>query len=213
MGGTASTPEFREALVCKGGPDILYSHGLDLIDSGIALPLPAPQPRQPAHQRQVTFSGFRREDGLWDIEASLLDTKPQPFTVPGERTWSPHEPIHQMSIRLTVDSALVIQDVQVVMDSFPHDECPQAMPPMHELIGARLGAGWRRKIEDTLGGTKGCAHLRELLFNMATAAFQTVAGVFESNDPNVPPPNLDRCLAWRTDSDLVSRRYPMFFKG
>jgi hypothetical protein len=176
------------------------------------LPLPSPQPRYHAHQRQVSFAGYRRDDGLWDIEAFLLDSKPIEFSVPGERTWAPNEAIHRMSIRLTVDSALVVKEVQMAMDDIPHDDCPQAMPPMHELVGARLGAGWRRTIEEKLGGTKGCAHMRELLFNMATAAFQTVPGVFESNDPQVKPPNLDRCVSWRTDSELVSRRYPMFFR-
>jgi Protein of unknown function (DUF2889) len=176
------------------------------------LPLPAPAPRQPAHTRQVTYTGYRREDGLWDIEATLLDTKPTPFSVPGERNWAPHEPIHQMSIRLTVDTELVVQALQASMDNIPHADCPQALPPMDALIGARLGTGWRRAIEEKLGGVTGCAHVRELLFNMATAAFQTVAGSFESNDPQVKPAHLDRCVSWRTDSDLVSRRYPMFFK-
>jgi hypothetical protein len=176
------------------------------------LPLPSPSPRQPAHTRQVSYTGYRREDGLWDIEATLLDTKPIPFSVPGERSWSPNEPIHQMSIRLTVDAQLVVQAVQASMDDIPHGDCPLALPPMDALVGARLSAGWRRTIEEKLGGTAGCAHVRELLFNMATAAFQTVAGVFESADPQVKPPHLDRCVSWRTNSDLVSRRYPMFFK-
>jgi len=176
------------------------------------LPLPAPTPRTPAHTRKVTFSGFEREDGLWDIEAVLLDTKDVPFSVPGERTWQPGEPIHHMAVRLTVDTRLVVQDIQVVMDESPHHECPQAMPPMQALVGARLSSGWRRTIEEKLGGVQGCAHLRELLFNMATAAFQTIPGVFEVKSPEVPPPNLNRCKAWRTDSDLVARRYPMFFQ-
>jgi len=177
------------------------------------LPLPEPQPRQHHHQRQVSYAGYRRDDGLWDIESFLQNTKPIPFTVPGERTWPPNQPIHRMSIRLTVDSALVVQDVQVAMDDVPHLDCPMAMPPMGRLVGAKLSAGWRKTIEEHLGRAQGCAHLRELLLNMATAAFQTVTGVFEVKDPQVPPPNLDRCVAWRTDSALVGRRYPMFFKS
>jgi hypothetical protein len=160
----------------------------------------------------VSYNGFRREDGLWDIEATLLDTKPIPFSVPGERDWAPHEPIHKMSIRLTVDNQLVVHAIQAVMDEIPHGECPLALPPMDALVGAKLSSGWRRTIEEKLGGTKGCAHLRELLFNMATAAFQTVSGAFAVTDPQVKPAHLDRCVSWRTDSPLVSRRYPMFFK-
>ena len=176
------------------------------------MPLPAPQARQLAHTRQVTYRGFERDDGLWDIEATLLDTKPNVFVIPGERTWQPNEPVHHMSIRLTINTQLVIQDIQVAMDDIPHGECPQAMPPMKQLIGARLGGGWRKTIDETLGKTKGCAHMRELLFNMATAAFQSVSSAFEATDPQVMPPHLDRCVAWCLESDLVGRRYPMFFR-
>jgi len=176
------------------------------------LPLPPPQSRTHAHTRQVTFNGYRRDDGLWDIEGVLCDTKPTAFSVSGERSWLANEPIHNMAIRLTVNSELVIQDIHVSMDDVPHDNCPNAMPPMKALIGAQLGRGWRGVIEEKLGRTKGCAHLRELLFNMATAAFQTVTGVFDTGHSEAPPPNLDRCVTWRLDSELVSRRYPMFFK-
>jgi hypothetical protein len=37
-----------------------------------------------------------------------------------------------------------------------------------------MGPGWRQAIDRTIGGVQGCTHLRELLFNMATAAFQTI---------------------------------------
>jgi len=185
---------------------------LDLLFLGFILPLPPAQSRKHAHTRQVTFNGYQRDDGLWDIEGVLRDTKPMAFAVAGERSWLANEPIHNMSIRLTVNSHLVIHDIHVSMDDVPHEDCPRAMPPMKALIGAQLGRGWRRTIEENLGRTKGCAHLRELLFNMATAAFQTVTGVFDMANPDAPPPNLDRCVTWRLDSELVGRRYPMFFK-
>ncbi len=169
-------------------------------------------PRALAHQRRVTFEGYRRDDGLWDIEGHLLDSKPMPFEVPGEKAWAPHEPIHNMSIRLTIDDQLVIQEIHVAMHDVPHGECPQAAPPMQKMVGAKLGAGWRKAIEAHLGNAKGCAHLRELLFNMATAAFQTVTSTFQVTDPNQPPPQLGRCVAWNFDTALVSRRYPMFFQ-
>jgi hypothetical protein len=39
------------------------------------MPLPAPQARSHLHTRAVVFRGYHREDGLWDIEAALIDTK------------------------------------------------------------------------------------------------------------------------------------------
>ena len=43
------------------------------------MPLPAPAPRQLLHKRVVQCWGYRREDGLWDIEGRLVDTKTYPF--------------------------------------------------------------------------------------------------------------------------------------
>lgn len=176
------------------------------------MPLPTPQPRTLVHTRQVTYHGYQREDGLWDIEGHLLDTKPHRFDIPGERTWQPNEPLHDMRIRVTVNAQLTIQEIAVVMDAFPHGECPPAQEPMQKMVGHTMGAGWRKTIDTHLGNAKGCTHLRELLFNMATAAFQAVSHSFAMKDANTPPPHLGRCMSWGFESPLVERRYPMFFK-
>jgi predicted nucleic acid-binding Zn ribbon protein len=103
----------------------------------------------------------------------LLDTKSVPFEIPGDGVWQPGEAIHGLTIRVTIDPAFTVRDIAVAMDDVPHPECPQAQAPMHRMIGATMGPGWRKAIETHLGGIQGCAHLRELLFNMATAAYQT----------------------------------------
>ena len=84
------------------------------------MPLPASQPRTLAHTRKVTYQGYRRDDGLWDLEGHLCDTKPQAFHIRGERTWQADEPIHDMHIRVTVDDKLVVQAIDVAMDGVPH---------------------------------------------------------------------------------------------
>jgi len=90
---------------------------------------------------------------------------------------------------------------------------------MQRLVGATLGRGWRRAIEHALGGTLGCAHLRELLFNMATVGIQTIphykrhlrreAGL---SDPVLkrPPPHVGKCLAWDFNGTVVKRVRPEF---
>ena len=39
------------------------------------MPLSAPAAREPLHRRQIDITGYIRDDGLWDIEGHLLDTK------------------------------------------------------------------------------------------------------------------------------------------
>ena len=174
------------------------------------MPLSAPAPRTHLHNRDVSFRGYRRADGLWDIEARLLDTKAVPFELPGAGPWQPGEPVHDLSIRLTIDSDTVVHAIEAVMDHFPHGPCPQAVAPMQRMVGCQLNRGWRRAIDQHLGQTQGCAHLRELLFNMATAAFQTMVKDVVPIDPQHPPPHLGKCVTWDIAGPVVALRYPRF---
>ena len=185
------------------------------------MPLPPAAPRTPMHTRRVTYQGFRRDDGLWDIEAELSDVKTYAFQVPNERPFPAQEPIHGLSIRVTLDDQFVIQDIVTSMDDIPHAECAGAPVNMHRFKGQRMGAGWRKLINQLVGGTEGCTHLREMLFNMATAAFQTVpSGQWHRRElrgephPPVTEPAffLNQCHTWAYDSPTVARAYPMFYR-
>ena len=169
----------------------------------------------------MVYRGYDREDGLWDIEAELTDVKPYTFRVPNERPFPAEEPIHGLSIRVTLDDQFVIQDIVTSMDQIPHDTCAQAPHRMHRLKGQRIGSGWRKVINEHIGGTAGCTHLREMLFNMATAAFQTLpSGQWHRRErrgephPPVGKPEffLNHCHTWAYDSPTVQRSYPMFYR-
>ena len=43
------------------------------------MPLSEPAARQAIHNRHVHCAGFQREDGLWDIEGHIKDTKAYSF--------------------------------------------------------------------------------------------------------------------------------------
>jgi hypothetical protein len=169
----------------------------------------------------VVYQGFDREDGLWDIEAELTDVKTFSFQVPNERLFPSQKPIHGLKIRVTLDNQMVIQDIATSMDDIPHAECTGAPHNMHKLIGCTMGPGWRKTINQHVGGTEGCTHLREMLFNMATAAYQTLpSGQWLRRElTGQPHPEmtqapyfLGQCHSWALDSPTVQRAYPMFFK-
>lgn len=176
------------------------------------MPLPPPTARRLLHTRQVHYEGFERDDDLIDIEATLLDTKPFAFDVHGARRWESGQPIHAMQIRLVIDLQFIVQDIQVSMDDAPHGECVGAVPPMQSLVGCSLRKGWRQAIEERLGKVQGCAHLRELLFNMGTVAFQTLARRLNQSqqDAGKPPAPMGGCLAWDPTGPMVARLYPQF---
>lgn len=184
-------------------------------------PLPPPAvTRTSLHTRAVTYRGFARSDGLWDIEGHMVDTKDYGMERYGDITLPPGSPMHDMLIRVTLDDALKIMDIHTDMPATPFDECIQAAPPMRRLIGATLGRGWRKAIDVAIGGEGGCTHLRELLFNLATAAMQTIPpyrnhlkGV--QGQPAAPgdevPHFVGKCMSWRLDGPEVQRFYPMVF--
>ena len=183
--------------------------------------LPPPSPRKLSHTRTVVYSGYEREDGFWDIEAALTDVKTYPFIIPSQGPKEPGDPIHGLSIRLKVDNQLKIHDLTTDMAHIPHPECDQAPTGMHRLIGSTLGGGWRKTIESHIGGVEGCTHLREMLFNMATVAFQTIPHAIQyRNDqagipreiPTTPPPYVGKCKTWAFEGALENRYYPMFFR-
>jgi hypothetical protein len=180
------------------------------VTEGNKLPLPAPEARSPLHTRTTVFRGFRRDDGLWDIEGELLDTKANVLPIPGEPPLAPGAPLHGMAIRVTINAHYVVQAIVVSMDAAPHRECPQSMANMQSMVGCTMGRGWRQAIERHLGGICGCTHLRELLFNMATAAFQTVAHALAEPNPQQPPPYFGTCTTWDFNGPVVAQLYPQF---
>lgn len=182
------------------------------------MPLSAPAAREHLHTRHVTYRGFYRDDGLWDIEAEITDTKTYALDH-AERPLAPGEAIHAMAIRLTVNDAMVIVAIESSMDATPFGECQQGKDPMQQMVGVTLGPGWRHAIERVLGGVRGCTHLRELLFNMATAAYQTIPSGRErlrraearpAPERDRPPYHLGKCLAWDFNGPVVARHYPQF---
>lgn len=183
------------------------------------MPLPAPQARSHLHTRAVVYRGYRRDDGLWDIEAEMTDTKTYALERSERGDMPPGSPIHGMAIRATVDDHMTIREISTAMDHTPFGECRAGVDPMQQMVGVTMGPGWRQAIEKALGGIKGCTHLRELLFNMATAAYQTVpvyrerlrrqSGVPEAANAG-PPYHLGKCLAWDFNGAVVQRHYPQF---
>jgi len=183
------------------------------------MPLPDPAPRRHLHTRAVTYRGFLRDDGLWDIEGEMSDVKTYGFERSDGTGMPAGTPIHGMRIRLTVDESMTIRAIATAMDNTPFGECQQGVDPMQQMVGARLGPGWRQAIEKALGGVRGCTHLRELLFNMATAAYQTVfpwrererrlSGIAPSQNAE-PPYHLGRCIAWDYGGAVTARHYPQF---
>jgi Protein of unknown function (DUF2889) len=170
------------------------------------------------HHRRVECRGYLRDDGLWDIEGHLVDTKPYDMPNPDRGgTIRAGEPLHEMWIRLTVDTDLLVHEVEAKTDFGPYHLCGDIAPQFEALVGLRIASGWTLKTRELLGGIKGCTHLVELLGPIATTAFQSVyparakreAAAARTGKPGL----IDSCHAYRSDGPVVKERWPEHYTG
>ena len=168
--------------------------------------------REPLHTRSIEIRGYRRTDGLYDIEGHLVDTKPFDFKLAaGLRPAG--QPIHDMWLRITVDRELKIVDAAAAMDGMPYvGDCDRIVPAYRKLVGLAIRPGYNQKVKELLAGVRGCTHITELAGALATAAFQTMAG--QRLQPSEQRPfQLDKCHALESTQPAVARYYPKWYTG
>lgn len=167
------------------------------------MPLSPPsQPREHLHTRTYDFRGWRRQDGLFEMEGRIVDTKGYGF----DNRERGHVPagtaVHDMAIRLGLDDDLRIVEIEATTDASPFSICPGILPNFQRMVGVKVGFGWRKAIRERLGGAEGCTHLVELLIAMATPAFQTVYPILARER------KAREAAAGVTDESKVERAWP-----
>ncbi len=189
------------------------------------MPLSPPAPRDHKHSRQVECKGYRRTDGLWDIEGHITDRKTYDYTSDARGEVAAGLPVHEMWLRLTLDDTLTVKAVEAVTDYSPFPTtCPHIAPDYGKIVGLKIGPGWTKAIKERMGGVNGCTHLTELLGPVATTAFQTIYPIIsreakekrvaagESGEPKNFP-LLNTCHGFRADGEVVRQFAPAFYTG
>ena len=180
-------------------------------------PMPLPDTeveRELRHTRRVRYEGYKRADGLWDIEAHLTDIKNHDYKLKtGVRRAG--QPVHEMWVRITIDHHLTIVDAAASSDAVPYaGGCETIAPAYRKLIGLSLMKGFRTNVHELLGSVRGCTHITEMLAGLPTAAIQTFAGELpEERADGSRPFQLDQCHALETTTETVRKWYPKWYKG
>jgi len=167
------------------------------------------------HTRTIEMSGYARDDGLFDIEGRIADVRATKYITEAGRVVNPGEPLHDMRIRMIIDTDMNVRNIEAVTDASPYPHCPEAASFLHRLEGANLMHGWRDTIRDKLPRHDSCTHIKELLQTMASSAFQSLILLEKAkwiNEPsNVRPKKLDSCYAHSITGPLVKKKWPQFF--
>lgn len=179
--------------------------------------------RRHVHTRSIRVDAYARDDGLWDLEATLTDTKSRDFKLAtGVRRQG--EPVHDMRLVVTIDTHLTIVAVQAQSSWVPYPGDCDAFPEAYQaLVGLNLAQDFRRHVRERLGGVRGCTHLTDLTALLPTAAIQAFSGEVikvadgsEGDDPAHAarrPHQIDRCRALRADGPAVARYYPRWHRA
>ncbi|MBC7415827.1 MAG: DUF2889 domain-containing protein [Herminiimonas sp.] len=180
------------------------------------MPLSAPSSRRSLkHTRTIRVEGFARDDGLWDIEAQITDVRTSDSRL-ASGIRPANTPLHDLWLRLTVDTGLTIVAVEAVSDAVPYPGyCDTIGPAYQKLVGLNLMNRFRADVKHRIGGVAGCTHLTEMAQILPTATMQAMVGeVFSARDGveadgnTEKPRQLDHCHALRTDGPAVARFYP-----
>lgn len=180
------------------------------------MPLPDSSSRDILHTRSIIMHGYLRSDGLVDVEAHMLDRKPEELVFADGRRLAPGEPLHDMAVRLVVDQNLCIVDAVACIDASPYRVCAEAAAAVREVIGFTIGPGWSSMLKNRFTGRRGCTHLSELLRPLATVAIQALwrmrKDAPEKTDGQGRPLKIDSCYAYAATREVVKMRWPGHFK-
>ncbi|RTL49109.1 MAG: DUF2889 domain-containing protein [Rhodocyclaceae bacterium] len=163
------------------------------------MPLSSPAPREPLHSRRITCEGFRRKDGLVEIEGHIIDVRPFPYHHHWDHGVVDGTPIHEMWLRLVLDDSKKIVDVEVALDNTPFPRCKEVDAHYKRLVGLTIGAGFSKRMFDLVGADQGCTHVTGLLQSMATTLLQALASEAQRLQPTPPGVSEEALMAVRAE--------------
>ena len=160
-------------------------------------------PSGPVHVRTIRVEIAPAGEDELQVTATLVDERP-----PEGQRWfgsAPPPVIHDMRLGLRVrHPGLVITQVRSEMASRPYTICPEALPPLQQLVGLSIARGFTREVNERFGRQRGCAHFTALIHAMPPAVRQGAGVAFPEPEPPVTtnPWFVDTCQAWRADGPL-----------
>lgn len=162
--------------------------------------------------------GWRRSDGLFEVEGRVTDRKPQEFKVPnGTKVVPPNAALHDMGVKLVFDDNMLVHEVFAFTDAAPYTDCLAAGETLQTLKGMRIAAGWSAEVTRRLAGANSCTHLMQLLIPMGTTAFQSLT-MLRMDQPEAlnaegQPTKINSCYAYAAERSVVMHKWPAFYAG
>lgn len=178
----------------------------------MSLPPAAPR-RQLKHRRNIEVQVFARDDGLWEVDATITDVK----TRTAQLMQGPREagqPIHDMLLRLVVNAQFDIVAAGSETRWMPYTGlCDRHGDIYGRLVGLNLLQDFRKRLRERVGGVLGCTHITELAQILPTAVVQGFVGeVLDTRGlGDTKPFQIDRCHTLKSSGEAVRLHYPRWY--
>jgi len=173
------------------------------------------------HNRIIRAHSFERDDGLWEIEAELIDHKAYDFTRRSGAVHPAGQPFHHLHLRIAFDDDFIVRQAVAVYDTAPFGgECRAIEADYGDLVGMNLVGGFRQAVKARFARTAGCSHMSELAGVLPTVAMQTMANRRAKRQAPVQanadsterrPFQLEGCHALRLNGPVVKEYHPKWY--
>ena len=122
-------------------------------------------------------------------------------------------PLHDLALHLLIRTPdLVIEDVEVEIDTVPRTDCRKLEQSMAGVVGLAIKGGFTFKVKGAVGGKTGCTHLVHLLVTMAPAILQGYWALIDRHGSGAGDDTRkrasasakflkDSCYTWREDGE------------
>ncbi len=177
-----------------------------------------PGARRELHHRVIDMRAYMRGDGLFDVEAHLVDRKPFQFIrITEPEPTAAGQALHDLWLRVTVDANFEVKNIEAASLVTPFGICKEAEETLSVLVGERIGRGWSATVKERLRGVASCTHLMEMLIPLATTAIQGIRALTTDRsaaavDAKGEPVRIDSCYAYSRDRAAVQRLWPAHYR-
>jgi len=125
-----------------------------------------------AHTRNIGVSTYTVDSNHLVSEGRLTDVRVKDYyKFSGEKVDG--GTLHDLRLILLIRiPELVIEDLEVIIETVPRSDCQLIADSMLPVIGMPITGGFSAKVREIAGGIKGCTHLLNLIITMAPAVMQ-----------------------------------------
>lgn len=159
------------------------------------------------HNRELSIRTYDLGDHRILIEGRLIDHRYR-----SRQDSAKEEPrlVHDMIVRLKVRGPdMLIEEAEAEMPHHPIEDCTVVLPWIQNLEGMKIATGFTMKVKETIGETKGCAHITSLVVGMGPSAVQGYWAAYGverermSLNKEAVKKILNTCYLWREDGPLI----------